>query len=294
MLTNPPAIGLLFGLGLFLVIAAFAIRPEPPDPDGEIAPRRKRPAFTPASLLPIAAGVLVAALAWSIFQIPVLSIAGFAAVVLPGEIRRRSSSTIATAKDVGETANTVARWIESVRDYLQTSGTLQDAMVRAALEVRGPHAQDFERFAATINGAGGFPRAAEELAAELENPLADKALTALWIGGREGGNLNQALSLLAESAQVEADNARRIEAERAGTRRLVRIIAILCVVIFVLALIGFRENFEVYRSAGGQMILGLGLSGIAFSLMNIWKMSRLEVQERLISVVATGDGARTW
>lgn len=293
MLTSPPAIGLLFGLGLFLVVVALAVKPDLPDPDGELV-RRRRPSFTAVSLLPIVLGVVVALLTWGVFQIPVLSIAGFAAVVLPGEVRRRSQSSIVTAKDVGETANTVARWIESVRDYLQTSGTLQDAMVRAALEVRGPHAHDFERFASTLNGAGGFPRAAEELAAELENPLADKALTALWIGGREGGNLNQALSLLAESAQVEADNARRIEAERAGTRRLVRIIAILCVVIFVLALIGFRENFEVYRSVGGQIILGLGLAGIAFSLMNIWKMSRLEAQERLISVVATGEGVRTW
>ncbi len=307
-MSSPVVLGLLFGLGLILIASSFfpiigATPADPADLDGDGGGGRRVVRRWPGNILSmvvVAVGSVAAAgVFWVVFAIPVLSLAAAAAVVAPSLVRRRVARTTGvevTARDLGETATTVARWIEGVRDYLTTAATLQDALVPASLDVRGPHARDFQRFAATLSGAGGFPAAAQELADELRSALADKALTALWISGREGGDIETALSLLADSAQVEADNARRIEAGLAGTRRLVQLVSVLCLVIFVLALFAFRDNFGIYQSVMGQIILAVGLSVIAGSWWAIWRMSKIEAPERLVSVRPVGGarGARSW
>lgn len=297
---DPVVLGLLVGVGLVLVgVSLLPGRTSPTGPDGAaggLGRRRLTVDHLPNVVRTVAAAT-VGVLFWLVFQIPVLAVAAASAVVVPSMVRHRTAvaGTDVSARNLGETAGTVARWIEGVRDYLSTASTLQDALVRASHDVRGPHASDFHRFAGTLSGAGGFPVAAQELADELRSALADKALTALWIGGREGGDVHTALSLLAESAQVEADNARRIEAGLAGTRRLVKLVSVLCVVVLVLALFAFRENFEVYRSLGGQLMLAVGLGVIAVSWWAIWRMSKIEAPERLVSVRPVGArGVQPW
>jgi hypothetical protein len=165
-------------------------------------------------------------------------------------------------------------------------------MIRASGDVRGRHREAFARFGATLSGAGGFERAVEDLAGDLDNALADKALVALWIGNREGGDLQAALGLLAESAQVEADNARRIEAGLAGTRRLIKIVLALCMAILVLSLAAFRENYDIYRTAGGQAALAVGLAAVGVTWWSIWRLSTVSIPERLIVVRPSGGRPR--
>ncbi|MGF1599255.1 MAG: type II secretion system F family protein [Acidimicrobiales bacterium] len=303
-MTNPIVLGLLFGTGLVLVGFSFLRPAVTPAADGVASgagPRQPvlhRPAGVLSMVVVAVGAIAVTVVFWMVFKIAVLAVAAGAAVAVPPLVRRRGANRPGvelTAKDLGETAATVARWIEGVRDYLTTAATLQDALVQASLDVRGPFARDFERFASTLSGAGGFPAAAQELADELRSALADKALTALWIGGREGGDVQTALTLLADSAQVEADNARRIEAGLAGTRRLVQLVSVLCGIIFVLALFAFRDNFGIYRSVGGQFILAVGLAVITVSWWAIWRMSKIEAPERLVSVRPVGGGrVRSW
>ncbi len=296
-MTSPHLLGLALGVGIVLVV--LSVMPRPAVVGVEVEPDRvggvRRRRLPPGSLSNAAwlAGAVAAAVAvWVVFRLPVLAGAAGAVVVVPLVVRRAPTDT--TARDMGETATTVARWIEGVRDHLLTASTLQDALIRASDDVRGPHAVAFQRFAATLTTAGGYGPAAEDLADELRSALADKALTALCIGGRDGGDIQTALGLLAESAQTEADNARRIEAGLAGIRRLVRIVSVLCVGILVLALFAFRDNFEVYRSAGGQFLLAGGLAAIAGSWWGIWRMSRLEAPERLVTVRPLQGGNRPW
>ena len=298
-MSRPTLLGLLLGVGLVLVVVScLPSRPVAEAGDDEQATTRRPLTRDHAATLILAiAAFLAAAVCWAVFALPVLSVAAVAAVAVPVMVRRRvvRSGSEVTARDLGETAGTVARWIEGIRDYLSTASTLQDALVRASLDVRGPHARDFQRFASSVTGVGGFPAAAEELAGSLRSALADKALTALWIGGRDGGDIHTALTLLADSAQVEADNARRIEAGLAGTRRLVRLVSVLCLVILGMALFAFRDNFGVYRSTTGQLMLAAGLTVIAVSWWSIWRMSKIETPERLVSVRPVGGrGAQPW
>lgn len=298
-MTNPHLLGLLLGIGLTLVGVTFLPRAEPAvetlagDDDWVGVARRwwrpRRGQMATPACMAVALGA--GAGCWLVFRLPGLAVAATVAGVAPLLIRRRPTDV--AARDLGETATTVARWIEGVRDHLLTASTLQDALILASHDVRGPHMRSFQRFAGTLTGAGGYGAAAEDLADDLGSALADKALTALWIGGRDGGDIQTALGLLAESAQAEADNARRIEAGLAGTRRLVRIVSVLCLVILVLALFAFRENFGVYRSAGGQVLLSAGLAAMAGSWWGIWRMSKIEAPERLVTVrPVRGSGLR--
>lgn len=298
-MTNPHLLGLLLGIGLTLVALSFLPRAQPaaahpPPGDGwEGVGRRRwrpRPGRT-GKMVQVGAALFAGVGCWLVFRLPVLAVAATVAGAAPLLVRRRPTDV--AARDLGETATTVARWIEGVRDYLLTASTLQDALILASHDVRGPHARSFQRFAGALTGAGGYGPAAEDLANDLGSALADKALTALWIGGRDGGDIQTALGLLAESAQAEADNARRIEAGLAGTRRLVRIVSVLCLVILVLALFAFRENFGVYRSPGGQVLLSAGLAAMAGSWWGIWRMSKIEAPERLVTVrPVRGSGLR--
>jgi Flp pilus assembly protein TadB len=284
MPTDPTVLGLLMGLGATLITLAFKT---PTDSPGD-QPTGNRPAtWTPRPTrrtVMVVVGAAAAAAVWAIFQLPVLSIAAVVAVVAPGELSGRAGGTARQPAAIAETATTVARWIETVRDYLQTSATLTEAMIQASDDVQGRHRDAFARFAVTLTGAGGYERAADDLAAELDNALADKTLVALWIGNRDGGDLQAALGLLAESAQSEADNARRIEAGLAGNRRLIMIVLVLCVVILVLSLVAFRENFDIYRTIGGQAILAVGLTVIGFTWWSIWRLSNVSLPERLVVV----------
>lgn len=298
-MSRPTLLGLLLGVGLVLVAAGcLPGRAASGMGDDERVVARRRLTGEQMATMGIALAAAVgAAVVWAVFALPVLSLAVAAALVGPVMVRRRATGAGAevTARDLGETADTVARWIEGIRDYLSTASSLQDAMVRASLDVRGPHTRSFQRFASSVSGTGGFPAAADELAGSLRSALADKALTALWIGGRDGGDVHTALTLLADSAQVEADNARRIEAGLAGTRRLVRLVSVLCLAILAVALFAFRDNFGVYRSPSGQLMLAVGLTVIAASWWSIWRMSRIETPERLVSVRPVGGrGASTW
>ena len=138
-------------------------------------------------LVQVAAALFAGVGCWLVFRLPVLAMAATVAGSAPLLVRRRPTEVV--ARDLGETATTVARWIEGVRDYLLTASTLQDALILASHDVRGPHARSFQRFAGALTGAGGYGPAAEDLANDLGSALADKALTALWIGGRDGGDI---------------------------------------------------------------------------------------------------------
>jgi protein-S-isoprenylcysteine O-methyltransferase Ste14 len=292
MPTDQIVLGLLLGLGLTLIIFAFTgpadeapTEPEPAEPErGRLAGWRGRPEWSRQAVV-VVVGAAVGAVVWVVFHLPVLTVATVVAVVAPRVVA--SHGDPASGQDpavIAETASTVARWIETVRDHLLTAATLTEAMIEATADVHSRHRPAFARFAATLPGAGGYERAAEDLAAELDNALADKALVALWIGNRGGGDLQAALGLLAESAQAEADSARRIEAGLAGNRRLIKIVLILCVVILVLSLTAFRDNFDVYRTVPGQLLLSVGLGVIGVAWWSIWRLSKVTLPERVVVV----------
>jgi Flp pilus assembly protein TadB len=296
MPTEPIVLSLLFGLGVALIVHAFTGPPgdDPTEPQpvpapieadrGWLAGLRERPEWSRHAVV-VTVGTAVGVVVWVVFHLPVLTVAAVGAVVAPRLVAgRRDPGSGQDPVVIAETASTVARWVETVRDHLLTAATLTDAMIQASDDVHGRHRLAFTRFAATLTGAGGYERAAEALAAELDNALADKALVALWIGNRGGGDLQAALGLLAESAQAEADSARRIEAGLAGNRRLIRIVLVLCVVILVLSLMAFRGNFDVYRTVAGQLLLSVGLAVIGVTWWSIWRLSKVTLPERLVAI----------
>jgi Flp pilus assembly protein TadB len=287
MPTDPILLGVLLGLGVTLIAIAFTTPTDDPA-RAETVPapvRRNQPALSRQAAAVVGAGLAVGAVVWAVFHLPVLTVAAVAAVIGPRHLAGRAADDGNwDPARIAETASTVARWIETVRDYLLTAATLNEAMIQASADVHGPHRDAFTRFAATLTSVGGYNQAAADLAVELDNALADKAFVALWIGNRGGGDLHEALGLLAEAAQAEADAARRIEASLAGNRRLVKIVLVLCALILALSLIAFRENFDIYRTLTGQAILATGLALIGTTWWSIWRLSKVALPERLIAI----------
>lgn len=172
-MTSPHLLGLLLGIGLTLVGLSFLPRTQPavvqlPSGDGWEDLGRRRWRLRPgraATVVQVAAALVAGVGCWLVFRLPVLAGAATVAGSAPLLVRRRPTDV--AARDLGETATTVARWIEGVRDYLLTASTLQDALILASHDVRGPHARSFQRFAGALTGAGGYGPAAEDLANDL-------------------------------------------------------------------------------------------------------------------------------
>jgi tight adherence protein B len=280
-------IGLLFGLGAFLVWRSFE-PPAPPRP-GRVT-RRERAAdllaqaaiesVTPGALLAscVGVGAAVLVLMYVVSRSPAIALAfavmaRYAPVAL---VKYRARQRRSELRDLWP--EVVDNLASGVRAGLSLPEALTQVGLRGPAELRRP----FQRFGEDYRATGRFYQCLDGLKAGLADPVGDRIVESLRmareVGGTDLGRLLRTLSaFLREDARTRAE----LETRQGWTINAARLAV--AAPWIVLALLSLRpEAVDAYNSAAGLVVLavGGGLCLVAYRVMV--RIGRLPEEERVL------------
>lgn len=277
------AIGLLLGIGLFLLVVPGAAASRAPD----LGARTRRlladagvRGVTPTQLVTVClvaalvGGVSVAALSGAV---PLgLAFALFAGLTPRAVLRRRGRVRAGARREAWPEA--VDHLVSGVRAGL----SLPEAV--AALGESGPAdlRPAFTRFATEHRASGAFVPCLERLADELADPVGDRVVEALRlareVGGTDLGGLLRSLSrFLREDSRARGE----VEARQSWTVNAARV-ALAAPWLVLLLLATQSSTVRAYNSPTGAVVLiiGGGVSYIAYLLMR--RLGELPAEKRVL------------
>jgi tight adherence protein B len=283
-----PLVGLLFGLGLFLVLRSGHNAPAPSTRSGPSVTERTRDLLaqagiegvTPVQLLSAscALGAVVFVLVFATSRVPLIGLlfgvfAAFAPVVL---VRRRRAQRSTELREVWPEA--VDNLASGVRAGLSLPEALTQLGTRGPEQLRSP----FRRFGEDYRATGRFGESLDRLKRNLSDPVGDRVVEALRmareVGGTDLGRLMRTLStFLREDARTRAE----LETRQGWTVNAARLA--LCAPWILLLLLSTRpQAVEAYRSAAGTVVLlaGAGVSFVAYRVM--MRVARLPTERRVL------------
>jgi tight adherence protein B len=280
-------VGLLFGLGVFLVWRSFE-PPAPPRP-GRVT-RRERAAdllaqagiesVTPGALLASCFGVgaVVLVLMYVVSRSPAIAaafavMASYAPVAM---VKYRARQRRSELRDLWP--EVVDNLASGVRAGLSLPEALTQVGLRGPAELRRP----FQRFGENYRATGRFYQCLDRLKAGLADPVGDRIVESLRmareVGGTDLGRLLRTLSaFLREDARTRAE----LETRQGWTINAARLAV--AAPWIVLALLSLRpEAVDAYNSAAGLVVLliGGGLCLVAYRVMV--RIGRLPEEERVL------------
>jgi tight adherence protein B len=280
-------VGLLFGLGVFLVWRSFE-PPAPPRP-GRVT-RRERAAdllaqagiesVTPGALLAscLGVGVVVLVLMYVVSRSPAIALAfavmaSYAPVAL---VKYRARQRRSELRDLWP--EVVDNLASGVRAGLSLPEALTQVGLRGPAELRRP----FQRFGEDYRATGRFYQCLDRLKAGLADPVGDRIVESLRmareVGGTDLGRLLRTLSaFLREDARTRAE----LETRQGWTINAARLAV--AAPWIVLALLSLRpEAVDAYNSAAGLVVLAIGggLCLVAYQVMV--RIGRLPEEERVL------------
>lgn len=268
---------------LFVAGVALAVLPPGDAPRVTMSPldvRRLGIRFVGACV----AGLLV--LVVSGWVLPGVVVGGGAFWAIGGWQRRDRAGDVEIAR-----LDALASWIENVRDVLmageQPVGAIAST-VGACPPIIRPH---IRRLAAGLSRQDPdvvFRRFADD----IDDPLADLVAAGLAIAIRRGARTVPVLTALAEQTRQQVDRRRLIEAERAPTRREVQALTLIMGTLVVMLLVFGRSRYlDAYDSTGGQLFLGVALTGYAALIVRVQKLAAFPRPSRFLT--AAHFGTRT-
>jgi Flp pilus assembly protein TadB len=245
--------------GGWLAVAGLRRRPERIAPPREsVLVRFVRPLRARRTLWLGLAGGLVgfAATGWLVALVVVpLAVAGLPALLAP-----RGTTAVARL-------DAMAEWTRSLAGVLTVGVGIEQAVLATLRSCPAAIRPEVEHLASRLRARWDTERALRAFADDLADPTGDLIAAALILGARQrGGGLSAILEGLAESVAEEVRVRRRIEADRAKPRTTARWVTMITVGAF--ALLSLNSAYmEPYRSAVGQVLLGLILAAFAGALL---------------------------
>ncbi|HVE98566.1 MAG TPA: type II secretion system F family protein [Mycobacteriales bacterium] len=268
-------VGLMFGLGCFLVLRTWSA-PAPVDRRSDRGWRvRMQDALLQAGIEGVSPGQLVGAslaLAFVVFgvmlgvsRVPVIAVAfaSFAAAAPASVVRSRRRKRSVELREVWPEA------VDNLASGIRAGLSLPEAL--SALGVRGPEQlrSPFDRFAADYRATGRFGECLDRLKANLADPVGDRVVESLRmareVGGTDLGRLLRTLSaFLREDARTRAE----LETRQGWTVSAARL-ALAAPWALLLLLSTRPAAVEAYRSAAGAAVLAGGgvVSLVAYRVM---------------------------
>lgn len=265
-------IGLIAGIGLFLLLAPFE-----PKPQGYRTPRaiRKQQVLVTAGLPEISATRIdllgMGAAVLSALIVLVLT-ATFPLALAMGAFAFRVPWAVLSARSRRKAEDNRQAWPEAV-DHLASAVRAGLPLPEAvcALATRGPEAlrEQFAYFATAYRASGAFLESLDRLEDVLADPVADRVMESLRVarevGGTDLGKLLRATSsFLREESRVRGE----IQSRQAATINAARLAV--AAPWAVLLLLGTQSStVQAYNSVGGVMVLCAGgaLCAVAYRVM---------------------------
>ena len=281
-------LGLFFGIGLLLIIAAFVAPAETgPAADGRLI-ARSRELLASAGVEGVTPGAFIGACvitglvgfvamflvsgAWPVGVVFGLMAGGLPIALLRSRARKRLAEFRELWPDV------VDNIASAVRAGLSLSEALAQVGERGPLSLREP----FRRFGADYASTGRFAESLDRLKARLADPVGDRVVEALRIA-REvgGGDLGRLLRSLSTFLRDDARTRSELESRQSWSVNGARVAV--AAPWLVLALLSFQGDvIQRYNSPMGALIIGAGavVCVIAYRLM--LRIGRLPEPERVL------------
>ena len=280
-------VGLLFGLGLFLVWRSFT--PPAPRRPGRVS-RRDRTAdllaqagiesVTPGALVASCFGVggVVLVLMYAVSRSPAIAFA-FAVMAAYSPlalVRFRARQRRAELRDLWP--EVVDNLASGVRAGLSLPEALTQVGVRGPQELRRP----FARFGEDYRASGRFYECLDRLKASLADPVGDRIVESLRmardVGGSDLGRLLRTLSaFLREDARTRAE----LETRQGWTVNAARLAV--AAPWIILALLSMRpEAVDAYNTPQGLVVLAVGGGVCLIAYRVMVRIGRLPHEERVL------------
>ena len=270
------AFGALVGAGLLGVVASMRgidLFPGLPSALARAQARSER-----LSLWVLAA-VFVGAVVWAWTRWPVGGLWVFAGVLSIPLLRGSGPR----ADEEIQKVEAIATWAEQVRDTMNASAGLQQALIATARNGPAPIASELGDFARRAP-RGDLSGTLIQLGADLRHPSADLVIAGLLSATElDAGRLVPLLSRLASSIRDEAQMRIRIEVGRARVRTSMAIVGVFVTLTGLLLLVAGGELLKGYRSTGGQLWLLVVGGVVAFSVWSSRKLADVPHPERFVA-----------
>lgn len=150
----------------------------------------------------------------------------------------------------------LAAWVEALRDTIATGSALPEAIPAASQRAHPAVARPLADVTSRMRAREPLERVLRRLADDLDDPVADQAISALLLNARiQGRQLRTVLTGLAASTRRQVDARRQVEADRRSVRRGVQIIMVVTAGITVGMAVFARDYAAPYGTAAGQLVL---------------------------------------
>lgn len=177
----------------------------------------------------------------------------------------------------------IATWTEQIRDTMNASAGLQQALIATAAQGPTPIAEELQAFARRAP-RGDLAAALVQLGDDLDHPSSDMVVAGLLAATElDAGRLVPLLSRLAASIRDEARMRIRIEVGRARVRTSMRIVGACVGATVLLLVVAGGDLLEGYSSVAGQLwLLVVG----ALVVVAVWasrKLGEIPQPERFVA-----------
>ena len=280
-------LGLLLGVGIFLIFRAFT---SDPAPDRSRTPLRSRveeqlaqagiEGVSPGQLLgaSVALGLVVFVLVAGVSRVALIGLVfgGFAASVPLNVVRSRRRKRTVELREVWPEV------VDNLASGIRAGLSLPEAV--SQLAVRGPELLrgQFDRFAADYRATGRFGECLDRLKAALADPVGDRVVESLRMAREVGGtDLGRLLRTLSAFLREEARTRAELETRQGWTVSAARLA--LAAPWLLLLLLSTRPGaVEAYSTATGALVLLVGgaVSFLAYRLM--LRIARLPEERRVL------------
>ncbi len=270
------ALGALVGLSVLAVVASLRGVQLFPSAHQRLAKMQERnERFSLWLLLAIVAAFAV----WAVTGWPVAGAWVFCAALAFPLVSGSSTNPMSDIDKV----EAIATWTEQIRDTMNASAGLQQALVATAAHGPVPIAPELQAFARRAP-RGDLAAALVQLGDDLEHPSADMVVAGLLAATElDAGRLVPLLSRLAASIRDEARMRVRIEVGRARVRTSMRIVATCVAATILLLVVAGGDLLDGYNSVAGQLwliVVGGLVVGAVFASR---KLSEIPQPERFVA-----------
>ncbi len=270
-------LGLLVAGGLMLLVVGLRPRPEPVSRERVREPSTSRLWRSGARFRDVVVGAVVGAILAAVSGLPVLVIVCAALGVTGPPLFRQPASVRVLARQ-----EAVETWVRALTGML-TGGVGIEVAIRTSLPSTPPAIRpEVTRLVARLQSQQPLEASLRRWADEMDDRICDLVAGVLIMGAEtQHGGLSRALADLSTSVAEENRMMRRIEADRAGTRTVARIVAGISVVMFALVMAG--PFGDAYRDLLGQLLLVV--FGLAYAAMLHWMtvLSKLPPRPRFLT-----------
>ena len=227
----------------------------------------------------VLAAFAAAAAVWAFTDWPVGGMWAFAGVISIPLLKTETHS----ATDEIAKVEAIATWAEQIRDTMNASAGLQQALIATSTNGPVPIHGELQAFARRAP-RGQLGEALRQLGTDLDHPASDLVVAGLLSAIElDAGRLVPLLGRLASSIRDEADMRVRIETSRARVRTSMKIVGLCVLATMLLMLIAGGDLLEGYSTPAGQIWLIVVGMVVVLSVWSTRQLSRIPQPERFVA-----------